>query len=234
MVLLILTSPRDSEAPALVANWSMHQAAVLTCSDLSTTGWRYAPGDVAASSFAVAGKALPARNIAVVLTRAPTIDPTDLVDVAAGDRDYVAAEMHAFLVAWLTSLGPRVVNRPTPHCLLGPLWSPEVWVRLAATLGIPVRPTRRSVGPDGNLWTAPPPTDPRDVTVVGNAAFGDVHIRVKEHALALAHAAGTDLLSVTFDGPEPSAGLVSANPRPPLDAREMVDAVEHWLVGAPR
>jgi len=256
-VLLILTSPYDAEARALAAAWSPHQAAVLTCADLSaSTGWRYVPGDCGAASFSLGGQTLPVAQIDAVLTRTAGIDPADLADVAVADREYVASEMHAFLVAWLAALGPRVVNRPTPRCLLGPRWAPEVWTTLAARCAIPIRPTHRQVPPirpgeslqvvhspqetplpalRGLSGPGAPEVNPEvssttTVTVVGDQAFGATHVRLCEHAVTLARAARTDLLAVTFDSADGAARLVTADPRPPLSEPDVVDAVRRHLL----
>jgi hypothetical protein len=269
-VLLILASPGDVEAHALAAAWSSYQAAVVTWSDLSRAGWCYTShcADAAAwniggsASCCVGGRVVPASDIEAVLTRAATVDPADLVEIAEHDREYVAAEMHAFLVAWLTALGGRVVNRPTPRSLRGPHWPAEVWVHLAASISIPTRPTHRHLDPlrESVAHRAPDPASPRcgdsagdrlptaahgmdahavadrlaaqncsTLTVVGERAFGDGHVNLKHHALALAHAAAADLLSVTFDGRDASARLVSADPKPALADDEVVDAVRLYL-----
>jgi hypothetical protein len=249
-VLLILTSPGDVEAYALAAAWSSSQAAVVTWSDLSCPGWRYSSQSAHAGACSVGGRVLPAADIDAILTRAATVDPLDLAEIAAHDRDYVAAEMHAFLVAWLTALGARVVNRPTPRSLLGPYWPPEVWIHLAARLGIPVHPTHRRVDPlaasaratrsDGGSAAGEQSSDfageslvPEDwlaLTVVGERVFGDGDACLKTHALALARGAGVELLSVLFDGLDASARLVGADPRPVLGGdEEVVDAVRRCL-----
>jgi hypothetical protein len=258
-VLLILASPGDVEAHGLAAAWSSSQAAVVTWSDLSCPGWCYTAnsGDApsysigrsaaaVAASCSVGGRVLPAADIDAILTRAATVDPADLVDIAEHDRDYVAAEMHAFLVAWLSALGGRVVNRPTPRSLLGPLWPAEVWVHRAASLSIPVTPTHRRVDPlpagadpstgdSASAWLVDLAREPHlseswsAVTVVGERAFGEGHVTLKHHALALAQAVGTDLLSVTFDGREATARLVTADPQPTLHDEAVVEAVRRYL-----
>jgi hypothetical protein len=251
-VLLILASPGDVEAYALAAGWERDQAAVVTWADLSCPGWRYSSQSAHAAACSVGGKVVPVADIDAILTRAATVDPLDLADIAAPDRDYVAGEMHAFLVAWLTALGGRVVNRPTPRSLLGPYWPPEDWIHLAATLGIPVHPTHRRVGPLTASARATPSDDGAGddrgergidlagellvpgnwlaLTVVGERVSGDGDGCLKEHAVALARAAGVDLLSVLFDGDDASARLVGADPRPVLGGdEEVVDAVRRYL-----
>ena len=66
-------------------------------------------------------------EIKMVLTRRPSILADELTGVHEEDRFYIAAEMNAFLVAWLASLRCPVINRPTGTCLCGPSWTDEHW-----------------------------------------------------------------------------------------------------------
>ena len=67
-----------------------------------------------------------------VLTCRPAVLAEELGRIAADDRSYVAAELNAFLVAWLSALPSRVVNRPTPRSLCGPAWNRVQWQAAAA------------------------------------------------------------------------------------------------------
>ena len=84
-------------------------------------------------------------QIGGVLVRLPRISAEELRHIEAADREYVASEMTAFLAVWLSSLSCPVLNRPAPDCLFGSNWRPEHWVRLAAQVGLLVRPARREV-----------------------------------------------------------------------------------------
>jgi hypothetical protein len=148
----------------------------------------------------------------------------ELVHLEAEDRAYVAAETTAFLLAWLTALPCRVVNRPSPLSLLGPRWRREEWVRAAVHLGIPAVPTRRSVG----TVEEPGPEDgarPAPAVVVGDGWFGDVAPELGERALRLARHAGVDLLEAWFDDPEERGRLLDATPAATLRDPAVVDAV---------
>ena len=86
---------------------------LMTPADLSQPGWRFRLGDAAGSTAVLGGEPVPASAIAGVLTRLPSVTDHDLTHIAPSDRAYVAAEMTAFLLAWLTALKCPLVNRPT-------------------------------------------------------------------------------------------------------------------------
>ena len=84
------------------------------------------------------------------------IDPPDVAwrCAAPAERDYAAAELHAFTLAWLCGLDRPVRNRPDPSCLAGPMHSPVVVAHAAARAGLTCG--RLRVGTDGpdDLLTA--------------------------------------------------------------------------------
>jgi len=101
-------------------------------------GWRQSLGGVDGDAAVVEGKRVPQKEITGVLTRLPCVFEQELVDITPDDRRYVAAEMTAFLLFWLSRLKCPVLNRPTPTCLSGPYWRREKWIHVAARVGIPV------------------------------------------------------------------------------------------------
>ena len=139
----------------------------------------------------------------------PAIGETELGHVHEQDRTYAAAEIQAFLLAWLSSLECPVLNRPSPSNLGGPWWSLAQWVQRARRLGVG-RPagdlTRRFRG------GRPPDTERRVdgssivVDVVGYRAFlaggrepGAKRCRAGRRRLSLARDAGVELLRVYFE-----------------------------------
>jgi hypothetical protein len=220
-VLLILASALDVEAQRLAKHWAADDARVLTSADLSQPGWRWIPGVTSDNTFAIAGERLPVQAIAGVLTRLDTVAVDELAAVHPEDRPYVAAEMHAFLVAWLAHLTCRVLNRPTPRCLSGPHWSSETWLRLAVRTGSPVASIHRRITP-GMAPEASLPEVAAEVVVVGERTFGESDASLRASAVRLARGADVHLLAVGFD----SAGRVARSElRPTLDAPELVAAL---------
>jgi hypothetical protein len=208
-MLLILASEHDRAARALVRRWEGYGAGLLTCRDLSTPGWRYYPGDPAASRAAVGGRSIPFEEIGGILLRLPSVTEDELPHIVEADRGYVAAEMNAFLVAWLTEAHFPVVNRPTPICLMGPNWHHEQWLHAAAQAGARLRSSPRPTTPEaaasevhaGRLCT---------VTVVGERCLGQADDSLKELARRIARGAGVTLLAVQFAGPHAGAEFVGA------------------------
>lgn len=226
-VLVVVASREDHAARSLVARWRPHGAHLLTCADLSVPGWRYRlDAEGATSSTAVVdGRMVPTQQIRGVLTLLPCVFPHELRQIVPGDRDYVAQEMTAFLLAWLTGLDCPVLNRPHATSLVGPLWPPERWRHLAVRAGLRATPLRRQ--------TTRPPTSPMlastptatTVTVIGDRMVGEVPASLAAQAHALAAAAGVDLLTVVFDRPDPEASLLVADPRPPIGDAQVADAM---------
>jgi hypothetical protein len=221
---LVIANRFDLAARKFVAG-AGSQARLMTPSDISQPGWSFRLGDVAASVAVVAGEQVPATAIAGVLTRLPGVTIDDLPHIVASDRAYIAAEMTAFLLAWLTSLKCPVVNPPTPQCLSGPMWRQEQWVAIANRLAIPVKPVVRRVSRVENATQVRPSPALATITVVGrkHLAVADRILVKRSHALA--EAAGTDLLSVQFDGAGADANFVTAGLWPDLGDKKIAKAV---------
>jgi hypothetical protein len=173
----------------------------------------------------VDGRVVAVEEITGVLTRLPCVFDQELVEIVPGDRAYVAAEMTAFLLSWLSELKCPVLNRPTPTCLAGPYWRPERWAREAARSGIPVRPVHRRFAPG-----EPPPAEgtmsgSSTVTVVGDRCLGAVEEAQAFQARRLADLAGIDLLSVSFHG----ADFLRADIWVDLAADGVADAIFGFL-----
>lgn len=202
---------------------------VLTCEDLSVAGWRHAPGAPGTSTAVVGGEVIPAAQIGGVLTRRSRVLEWEPGHIVPGDRAYVAAEMTAFLRSWLSGLACPVLNRPVSTCLSGPGWCREEWVLTAARLGIPVRAVRWSLGSQANV----PEDEPSfTVTVVGERCLGAADRASSGWALALARAAGVDLLAVRFAEAETGIELLDADPWADVSEPEVADAVlEHLREG---
>jgi hypothetical protein len=210
MMLVVLAYAHDAGARALVQHWRAdgEDAALLTCADLSRPGWRYM-GGAAPGQAVIDGHPIATRDIRAVITRIPAVAEAELVNLHEDDRKYAAAEMQAFLLAWLMSLECPVLNRPTPSNLGGPLGSTAQWVRRARRLGLAAQPVRQRAvytpaaasGTDGRI-----DTDAILVDVVGARAFlvGGRAPRPNEGsfataAIALARDARVELLRVYFE-----------------------------------
>lgn len=208
--LLVVASRFDAAARAFVEQHDAAGAVLLTPRDLSREGWRLHLGDADSAVVVASGRRLGISEIRGVLTRLPVVSEEELPHIAAEDRAYVAAEMTAFLLAFLAGLPIRVANRPTPLCLCGQYWREEKWRRAARALGFTVPPMRRKAAL-GETTAAEPAG--AVVTIVGENCIGAADPALAHAALALAHAAGADLLAIEFDRPEEGvAAVLRASP----------------------
>lgn len=203
-VILILASRVDDGARLLAERWCSHGARLLTPEDVASPGWRFEVGSPEQSVTVVGGERLCASEITGVLTRLPAVYEAELRWIEPADRQYVAAEMTVFLIAWLSALPCPVLNRPAPTGLMGPGWRPEQWVQAAASAGLPVVPAVRAVHPITLMDQSPLPSF-TIVTVVRKRCFGAEDEEHANLARALARVGGVDLLRVhlmtTEEGP---------------------------------
>jgi len=227
-VIVIFASRFDESARSLVARWKNYDASLLTCDDLSVTGWRQFLNDNGTNRAVVSGQVVDVTNIDGVLIRWPGVFAQELVQIAAHDRDYVASEMMAFLFWWFSTLNCPVINKPTPVNLTGPAWRLEQWTYLAAQLGMQVKTARRHVAP-GAVDSQPAEPAAAVVTVVGNRCFGAVGPLLLEQSRELARAAGVSLLKVGFNGTNADSVLTEVNLIPEL-TDEVADALLDLLL----
>ena len=226
-MLIILAKQEDQSAKWLAGRWRKHDAVVVSPPDLSQSGWAHYVGSPHCSRLRIRALDLKEEDLCGVLVRIASVEPEDLQHIAEPDRPYVAAEMTAFLLAWLSGLPCPVLNRPTSQCLGGPAYRREQWVHFAGRLGIPRAPVRR----DTRLIT----TNLEDhsgceLIVVGNTCLGDADWTLMASARRLADNAGADLLSVEFTGPTADSEFVTATPWPNLGSPRIADAVLSYFV----
>jgi len=129
---VVLASRIDKRAADLVAQAREVglDCELLTPNDMTAPGWTLHPGACAASTFVVSGRRRTMSAIRTVYVRLPCVTPYELVHVRPEEREYAAAEVHAFALAWLSELGHRVLNRASPFLLAGhpvdlAAWQPE-------------------------------------------------------------------------------------------------------------
>jgi hypothetical protein len=230
-VLIVLASRHDLTARWLADEWACDGAAVLTCEDLSRAGWEHRVSAPRSGTASVGGRKVANADIRAVLTLLPSVTPEELPGIIESDREYVAQEVMAFLLAWLAALGPRAVNRPTPYCLMGPHWRRERWAKVAHDLGLPTAPMSRAAAL-GTLADASQ-VAVSTVAVVGAAAFAadgsPAHGLQGDAAIRLAQAAGAELLAVRFSA---EGTVVDAHPWPDLRLTTVRAALRERLLRA--
>lgn len=230
-MIIVFASEHDEIAKCLVRRWADRGALRMVPSDLSQAGWFCTSRDPAQSECVIGGTRHDSSEIDGVLVRLTAVLASDLPHITPSDRSYVASEMTAFLVYWLTALGRPILNRPTPRSLCGPGWYPEHWVYYAGQAGLRVRATQRSI----SLARVEHPSWPEhhgpcsDVTIVGQTCFGDVAPGLARKAQALAATAGADLVKFRFDGPGDDACFLQADLCPTLEYEGVEPAVLNYF-----
>ena len=221
---LILGSACDDEPYRLAHRWTAvgRDVAVATPADLSAPGWRLRLGRPADIQAVAGERAIAATELDAVVSLLPWIGPADLPHVVDDDRDYVAQEMSAFLLAWLHHLPCPVIDAPSTVSLAGCGWSCHQWAAVAQGIGMAADPQ----------WSGEFST----VTVIGGRAAGPVSPCLAAAAEAVAAAAGRALVTLRFARQQLSGVdepvLTGAAVRPEVGAQDAADALLAWLEAA--
>ncbi len=233
--MIVIAANRWDQTPrSLASHWAPHDVAILTAQDLSVAGWHQRLSTSDDGTAVAELKPVPQNEIKGVLTLLPCIFEEELGDIVPEDRGYVAAEMTAFLLVWLSRLKCPVLNRPTPTCLSGPYWRREKWVFVAAQAGIPAEPVRRHSAASGCAAEGESLPVGATVTVIGNRVVGAGEPALQQQALRLARLAGVQLLAVHFSSAERGAHFVGASVFPNLSDDAVADAVFEYLRRGPK
>ncbi len=217
-MLLVLGSALDSAPLLLARRWQRagRDVAVVTPADLSRPGWRLRCGRPAESTAGLAERVLTGPDIEGVVSALAVVGPWDLAHIADGDRDYVAQEMSAFLLAWMSELSCPVIDQPTALSLAGCGRSPYEWAAIARRQGLCADP----------LWSG----ESIGVTVVGGRAAS--HSRddpLAAAAVTIAAAAGRSLVTLRFAAGAGSPTVVGADARPEVGDDAAADALLAWF-----
>jgi hypothetical protein len=216
---LVLTSSAD---PDLSLFKSLPETAIVVPAHLAQEGWIYEVGYGERAQLVASTGVLAASEISTVLTRIRRVWPSELVHIRQEDREFVASEMTAFLAALLNELPCIVVNRPSATCLLGPPWTAEHWLRIAADRDFTV------CGCDGSQCDGL-----AEVVILGGKPIRGGTGPAEFTALAsqLAEWAGVLLISAKFCLRH--MGLREASLRPDLDA-DLVRAISQFKATSTR
>lgn len=200
-MIAVIGSELDAAAGSLVKAWAGSDAVLLSAQDLCSRGWVFHTRGDDGGMFVAGGLPRPTAALRGVLVRRPAVVAEELPWIAAEDRQYVATEINAFLVAWLASLACPVLNRPTPTSLCGPAWSQTYWQVAAARAGV----DWAEPGEAGEAGTV------REIVFCGGLHQGRASRQQCRAAARLAAASGTALLGLRFAGDAVAA--VTLQPR---------------------
>jgi hypothetical protein len=213
-MLVVVASRFDDDAQMLARRWAPSVARVLLPRDLSQPHWRYYPDNLSASTAFISGHTAGVPDITGVLTLIPAVFAEELDHIIEADRRYVAAEMHAFLFAWLSALRCPVINRPADGCLSGPPWAPARWLWEACRAGLDTSPPDSLAG-----------VSLQRLTVVGSRVFPDDAADLAPALCRLARAAASDTISATFA----RGRFVHGSAYPDLATAGVADALRAFL-----
>ena len=226
-MIVIVASRYDASARRLEDRWAGTGVRLFTCADLSVSGWRCRVGDPFASTAAIGGIEVKQSEIEGIFTRLQWVWEGELEHIVADDRAYIAAEMSAFLVFWLSSFRCPILNRPTASSLNGPGWGIERWNFAASKAGMRINPIRRRASLGFPITKDPELNDGRkevSITVVGDQCLGDADRTLLGQARRLADIAKMDFLTVHFNSAEADATFVGVNIFPDIDNGSVADA----------
>jgi len=221
-MIVVLADRRDAGARAFVEG-SAGEAQLLTARDLSEPGWCHCPTG-GEEHAVIGGLSIAPREIAGVVTRIAGVAAETLRHIDPAERGFIAAEMNAFLLSWLSRLACPVVNRPSSGSLMGPAWSRERWL---------VEGCRAGFEPCARMLPVPLPAascETRTIVLVGDACIGDASSGVSERARALAERAGVTLLGLCLDEHD---RLVAIEPWPDIARPETAAPLRSLLRGVP-
>lgn len=178
-MIVVVGSRHDSVATRLVARWP--GAALCAAEDLTRGGWVWRHAHPASRRWVVGGQRVRDADISGVFLRRSAVYAQELVGTHADDRDFLAAEAHAFLTCVLASTSARVINPVVDGAFGEEALRPEHCAEAAVRLGIPLVPVRVSSHPRRYRRART-----HEVEVVAGESFGAaperVHVRARELA----------------------------------------------------
>jgi hypothetical protein len=221
-MIVVVGSRHDEVATRLVERWP--SAALCSAEDLTTEGWVWSSDKADQRRWIVDGRSVVDGDVDGVFLRRSGVHPEELVGIHPDDREYMAAEIRAFLVLVLATTGAVVVN-PVAHGGLGDeVLRPERWIAAAAERGIAIAPLHLASTP------TPTPDGHRGlvvVDVVGEQSFGDAPEVLRRAAVAVADALDLAWAAVVFDE---LGRLVVVSTRP-APGEAAVEALGRLLAG---
>jgi hypothetical protein len=212
MAIIVLASHNNQPVQNLVKSWG-EKACLLTPQHLSQKGWYFNSNNCQAGEWVMNEQIFPNAEIDAVLTYIPRVFTFDLPQIVESDRPYVAQEMTAFLLAWLTQLSCPVVNQPTPSCLMGKNWRWHHWLYLATKLGIGIKQTAidTQIPQKWSDYRASALETALKITVIGDYLIGSNNDILLNQARQIAQTANTEILTVYFTSDKNDAQFLGAD-----------------------
>jgi hypothetical protein len=198
-VILVLASIVDEAAASFARELASGAAAALvTCAALASAPLNLHHPHFDASTITVGGESISIGRIAGVVNLLPAVFPDELFFYDEEERAYQAAEIHALLTFFLSSLPCPVINRPTAASLTGPFLNPLGWRQLTRSLGIPAVSIDIQSGAFANPFVVSAGDESIEVACLGRRVISPSGSAADEHTLTLARRGGVEYLRAVY------------------------------------
>jgi hypothetical protein len=140
-MIIVIASIYDIRAKQFVDNYlAVGDIKLLTAIDFACIGWNSGFGNVIIDeTFCIQRQKYNENEITSIINFLPAITQNELPFINEDDREYVAQEMNAFLLAWLYKLNKKVINQPTASSLIGIQYRPVTWLLKISEFGFTVK-----------------------------------------------------------------------------------------------
>jgi hypothetical protein len=198
-MILVLASIIDAAAASFAKELASEAAAsLITCADLASAPLNLHHPNFDASTITVGGETVPVLDLAGVVNLLPAVFPDELIVYDEAEREYQAAEIHALLTFFLSSLACPVINRATATSLTGPFPNPLGWRQLARSSGLAVAPMELRSDAFANPFTVPADRGAIEVECLGNRVIAPSGTVADAQTLTLARQGGVEYLRAVY------------------------------------
>jgi hypothetical protein len=198
-MILVLSSIIDEAAAAFARELASDAtASLITCTDLACAALNLHHPTFDASTITVTGETISVGRLAGVVNLLPVVLPDELIFYDEAEREYQAAEIHALLTFFLSSLPCPVINRATATSLTGPFHNPLGWRQLARSLGIAVSRIAMRSDAFANPFTVPADGGSIEVECLGNRVIAPSGTVADAQTLTLARHGGVEYLRAVY------------------------------------
>jgi hypothetical protein len=197
-MILVFASIVDENAAMLVDCLAARSAvSLMTCAELAAAPLHLCHPNFSDSVITVSGRPVGVGRLAGVVNLLPVVFPGELIFYDGAERDYQAAEFHALLTFFLSSLACPVINRATATSLTGPFHNPLGWRLLARSIGLATMPVTTRSDTFTNPFSAPA-NGAITAECLGSRVIASSDTEADAQVLTLARQAGVEYLRATF------------------------------------
>ena len=227
-MILIISNYLDDTAGELLKLFPAGKASLFTSQHLSSRGIAAYSNQFNNSYVTIEENSLSVESITGVITLIPSIFPWELIQIEKEDREYVAGEMTAFMIYFLSCLRCPKLNPPSPSCLSGFNWRQEHWIKKAFELRIPVKPIE--ISSREKIKTNYLDAEIITIIIIGNQFCGQDNELLISYAFHLARHTGMKLLQVNFiKYSNDETYFLSASQFPDLDNNSVMEAMVDYF-----